>query len=95
MSEALTLTRSLARPNKGRYLEMIGKVESVDRPYLIKRFNLSDVYITKEEKDVVIKALEENIRFIQIGTFTIVLTSIAGIELNEKIAVEAEWSNND
>ena len=96
MPEALTSTRSLIKTDKkDRYLKMLGKRSSDDRHYVIKRFNLSDIHITKEEKNIVIKALEENIRFIQIGTFTIVLTSIAGIELDEQIASEADWKNND
>ena len=75
---------------KKRYLEMVGKVHTPDRLYVIKRFNMSDVHITKSEKDILIKALEENIRFIQIGTFTIVLTSISGIELDES-AANYQW----
>lgn len=63
-----------------RYLEMIGKKSSAIRLFSIKRFNLEEIFITKKEREVVEKAIIENMKFIKIGYFTIMISTISAIE---------------
>lgn len=68
-----------------KFHEMVGKRGSKSRLLCIKRFNLRDIYVTKQEREIVEKAIIENLKFIKIGLFTIMISTISAIEPREEI----------
>lgn len=67
------------------YRQMIGEIETQTRFYVVKRISLRDIYITKQERDIICKAMEANLKIVQVGLFTIILSSITAIEPREEI----------
>jgi hypothetical protein len=66
------------------YREMVGDEMSFTRGYVIKRFNLCDIFISKEEKDIVLSAMNSNLKVLTIGLFSIVLSTISAIQPREE-----------
>jgi hypothetical protein len=48
--------------------------------FLIKRIDEEDILITLEQRNAILKALNEGTRFIQVGKFTLMLNSIKSID---------------
>lgn len=48
--------------------------------FLIKRIDEEDIKITLEERNAIIKALNDGTRFVQIGKYTLMLNSIKSID---------------
>lgn len=67
------------------YHEMIGLKESSTRALVVKRFNLNDIFITKDDRAIIERAMAENYKFVRIGVFTIILSTISAIEPREGI----------
>lgn len=48
--------------------------------FFIKRIDEEDILITLEQRNAILKALNEGTRFIQVGKFTLMLNSIKSID---------------
>lgn len=48
--------------------------------FFIKRIEEEDILITLEQRNVILKALNDGVRFIQIGKYTLMLNSIKSID---------------
>lgn len=57
-----------------------GLPEELQERFLIKRIEEKDIEISLNERDGILKALNEGQRFIQIGKYTLMLNSIKSID---------------
>lgn len=48
--------------------------------YLIKRIDSDDIEISRETRDMILKAMADNARYVQVGEYTIMVNSIRSIE---------------
>lgn len=64
---------------------MRGTEDAQNRPYVVKRYNLPDLYLTKAERGILLEAMATNLKIVTIGFFTLVLSSISAIEPREEI----------
>jgi len=64
---------------------MVGDKKSPYRPFVLKRFDDNDIYITSEQRDFLEKSILENKKFVRLGFFTIILSTISAIQPIEEL----------
>lgn len=54
--------------------------EKWKKKYILKRIDEEDIIITLEERNIILAALSNNVRFVQIGEFTLMVNAIKSVE---------------
>jgi len=58
----------------------IGRPSKWEEKFLIKRIDEQDIEITLEQRNAILKALNDGQRFIQVGKYTLMLNGIKSID---------------
>lgn len=78
--KSLEVASKFAKPRFNQAKSLIPKEKKYRQNFIVYRIKLSPIEVSKETRDDILKALNENKSFIQIDEYTVMLNSIASIE---------------